>query len=96
MANQYWVLTSPFGPTPDKPHVLLRTEEGVDVKLWAPTEDDWVDAPGYFDLIYGDDPDSVLVTEAEADQYKTDGVGLTTEGLVAALAVNGPKASAPA
>lgn len=87
MAYQYWAITSPFGPTPDKAHVLLRnTEAGVDVQMWAPTEDDWVDAPNYFGYIYGDDPDTIEVTETQADQYRADGAGLTAEGLAAVLA----------
>lgn len=85
---QHWVLTSPHGPTPDKPHVLLRTEDGVRPQLWAPTEDKWVDAPVYFDAIYGGDPDSVPVTVEQADQYKADGVGHDAEGLAALLEWN--------
>lgn len=88
MTYQHWAMTNPFGPTPDKPHVLLRTEFGVDVKLWAPTEDDWLDGPGYFRAIYGDDPDCVQITEAQANQYTSEGVGHTAEGLAAVLRLN--------
>lgn len=78
---QHWAVTSPTAADPDKPHVLLRTTDGVQPELWAPTQNAWVDAPIYFDLIYGDDPDVIPVTDEQAEQYKTDEVGLGHEAL---------------
>jgi hypothetical protein len=88
MAYQYWAVVSRgISDAEPVPRVLLRTEFGVDVKMWAPSEGAWVDAPMYFDLIYGDDPDSMAITEAHAQQLQLAGVGLDADALGAVLAM---------
>jgi hypothetical protein len=88
MAYQYWAVVSRgWSDAEPVPRVLLRTEFGVDVKMWAPSEGAWVDAPMYFNLIYGDDPDSMAITEEHAQQMQTEGVGLNADGLREMLAM---------
>lgn len=84
---QHWALTTPTGPTPDEPHVVLRTTDGINPEVWSPGQNAWVPAPIYFDAIYGDDPDAVTITDQQAEQYKADGVGMDEEALAKVLAL---------
>lgn len=73
--SEFWAVTDSQGDTPDEPIVVLKSD-GPFVQVWVPHLNKWVDGPSYIESIYGDDRDAVSITEQQAAQYRSQGVGM--------------------